>query len=1344
MQTVRRVHLYMMAIALLILSLATSFGLQGSNFTNTSPGSTQLATSPPAGTYFDHVVIIVMENEGIQDICHQNPPPCLTSGPSGSAPYMANLANNYTIGEHYLSLINTSQPNYVALLSGSMQACTVNGCPTSTALNLVDRFEAVGLTWKGYFENQGLAQGCDASAPEPYEPIHNPFITFQDITNNTARCNKLVRVNPTSCGSAVDCILINDLNNATAPAPNFMWLTPNDCNNMRSSGACTNGCTTAGSSTCIARGDSYLSSLVPNILNSNTFKTTRSAIFITFDEGTGYCPLNNSLEDCLYAIWVGPVAKNGYGSTNLYNQYSFPKTIEANWGLASMASGDASANAMTDFFKTQSSDFTISPNPNSLTVQAGATATATITLSSLGGFAGTVALSASTSPVGLTTSLSTTSLALSSGGSATSILTVSSSTSGSYTVTVTGTSGSLVHSTTVTVTISSASSLVASDGALGPSSLATAGGQKIIQDSAGKMITIYVDSSGRISLAYANTDPVSGAWSAAVKSPIPTSAYARPAAVLLSLTSLRIIAEGGSASGRITEIPVTVQRDAQNNILGFTFGTATVLDSSGTARYSTAVLAHNGDILLAWAFKTTTTSEVRALRWDPVTGWTNFVGNSTTPDNVLVDNSSVGWMIPSILERPDNNNVYVLANRLSAPPSTLAYNKASWTGASWSWGTQNLNYETNASSGIEDPMAFAWDPVKSVAVVSYGITGTTGFGVFTLTSTDLKTHLDTPSIAVTERDWGTISVQIDTGDYYIFLMNVNTDGGSGTVGYVKHPSGGSWPSTITILDSATNNQALNMRATGTSSSLDLVFAQGTSSPSTIRFARLSPYNPPNFSISASPSSLMIQASSSGTATVTLTSVNSFVGTLALSATASPSGLTTSLNPTSVTLTSGGTASSTLSVSASTGGIYTVTIQATSGSLSHSLTMTVTVADFSISAPSSLTVFKGSPQTSTITLSSLNGFAGTVSLTTSASPSGITASVNPTSVTLSPGGTGTSSLTLSSTTIGTYTITITGTTASLSHAAIINVQVVSSPDFSVTASPATVTFPVGSTGSSTVTLASLNGFAGSLTLSWAVTPASGLLATCTPTSLALTSGSSATSNCSFASSTTGNYAVTVNATNGTSTNSAVITVNVSEFSVSASPASSAILASGPGSSTITLTSLNGFSGTVSLALSTPSGLTASLSQSILVLNSGGTATSNLSFSSTTVGNYVLNVTSTSGSISHAVAVTVYVRDFSVNTNVSSLTLAHGSSGTVTINLASINGFTGTVSLSAVCSPSGPKLNLSSSTISLTSGGSGTSALSIRTLRRTTPGSYAITITANSGGVSHTVTVLLTVT
>jgi uncharacterized membrane protein len=303
-------------------------------------------------------------------------------------------------------------------------------------------------------ESQSVAAGCDRINNEPYETDHNPFIHFQDILNNTARCNKVLLANPTSCGTTTDCTLINHLNNASSPAPNFMWLTPNDCNNMRStySTICSNGCVTPGNA-CITAGDNYLKSLIPNILNSRTFTTTRSALFITFDEGIGYCPLNNSAEDCLYAVWAGSGVKTGFVTSTLHDQYSATKTLEVNWNLPSLTSNDANATPMTEFFKTPPPDLTISASPSSITVSAGAMSNSTITLTSVNNFTGTVTLSSSSSPSGLTGFLNPASITLSRGGTAKSTLSVSSATAGNYTEIVNATSGSISHSANVTVIV---------------------------------------------------------------------------------------------------------------------------------------------------------------------------------------------------------------------------------------------------------------------------------------------------------------------------------------------------------------------------------------------------------------------------------------------------------------------------------------------------------------------------------------------------------------------------------------------------------------------------------------------------------------------------------------------------------------------------------------------------------------------------------------------------------------------------------------------------------------------------------------------------------------------------
>src|SRR3989475_10157030 len=324
--------------------------------------------SSPSGITFDHSVIIIMEDHGIQDVCAGSPPPC--SGSNGD-PYTAGLANSYAIGSQYLGVSHFSEADYMALLGGDTFGCGNTGCPPVSNQNLVDRFESVGLTWKGYIEDQNVASGCDTSYHEPYTPEHNPFVTFTDILNNPARCSKVVLANPSSC-TVTDCSLINDLNSASAP--NFMWLTPNNCNNMHGfTGVCAES---------IPMGDNYLSGLVPNILKSYTFTNTRAALFIVFDEGTGWCPLNGSSEDCVYAVWAGPLAKTGFVTSSLYNNYSWTRTIEVNWNLASLTSNDANAKPMTEFFKSSpppvllSTSFTYSPTSPQVSQQVSFTASA--------------------------------------------------------------------------------------------------------------------------------------------------------------------------------------------------------------------------------------------------------------------------------------------------------------------------------------------------------------------------------------------------------------------------------------------------------------------------------------------------------------------------------------------------------------------------------------------------------------------------------------------------------------------------------------------------------------------------------------------------------------------------------------------------------------------------------------------------------------------------------------------------------------------------------------------------------------------------------------------------------
>jgi hypothetical protein len=78
------------------------------------------------------------------------------------------------------------------------------------------------------------------------------------------------------------------------------------------------------------------------------------------------------------------------------------------------------------------------------------------------------------------------------------------------------------------------------------------------------------------------------------------------------------------------------------------------------------------------------------------------------------------------------------------------------------------------------------------------------------------------------------------------------------------------------------------------------------------------------------------------------------------------------------------------------------------------------------------------------------------------------------------------------------------------------------------------------------------------------------------------------------------------------------------------------------------------------------------------------------------------------------------------------------------VSSTGGFAGTVGLTAKVSPTGPTANLSPSSVTLTSGASQTSQLTIATVSTTPTGSYTVTLNATSGTTIHTKTVSVTVT
>lgn len=200
------------------------------------------------------------------------------------------------------------------------------------------------------------------------------------------------------------------------------------------------------------------------------------------------------------------------------------------------------------------------------------------------------------------------------------------------------------------------------------------------------------------------------------------------------------------------------------------------------------------------------------------------------------------------------------------------------------------------------------------------------------------------------------------------------------------------------------------------------------------------------------------------------------------------------------------------------------------------------------SPSSLTITQGSSGTSTISVTDVGGFTGSVTLAASGLPSGVTASfgTNPT--------TGTSVLTLtasSSATTGSSTVTITGTSGSLTATTTLALTVNSTatPAFSVSASPTSVTVTQGGSGTSTITVTSTGGFNSATTLSASGLP-SGVTATFSTNPVTPPANGSATSTLTLtasSSATTGTATVTITGTSGSTSHTATISLTVNASS-----------------------------------------------------------------------------------------------------------------------------------------------------------------------------------------------------
>jgi acid phosphatase len=244
----------------------------------------------------DHVVVAVYENHSYSSIV-DNP----------DAPYINSLARQGASFTQYRGLTAPSQPNYIALFSGSQQGVKDNNVPyTFSAPSLGGQLIAAGLDFAGYSEDLPYP-GFTGTGHLGYRRRHNPWVDFTDVPPG------------------------DNLPFSQFPAPGrydglptVSFVVPNISHGMH------NGDVPAGDTWLKTHLDPYV----------QWAKTHNSLFVLTFDE------TDHKADKNIPTIFVGQQVRRGtYADT--FNHYNLLRTIEDMYGLAHLGNA-ATAAPITD------------------------------------------------------------------------------------------------------------------------------------------------------------------------------------------------------------------------------------------------------------------------------------------------------------------------------------------------------------------------------------------------------------------------------------------------------------------------------------------------------------------------------------------------------------------------------------------------------------------------------------------------------------------------------------------------------------------------------------------------------------------------------------------------------------------------------------------------------------------------------------------------------------------------------------------------------------------------------------------------------------------------------------
>src|SRR6516162_5114305 len=356
-----------------------------------------LVAQIPGVTPPDHIVVVIEENHSFSEIIG-----------SSSAPYINSLAQQGALFTNSFAIEHPSEPNYLDFFSGSNQGVTSDACPVgpfSTA-NLGEETIAAGKTFLGFSEDLPAA-GSTVCTSGAYARKHNPWVDFSNV--------------PTSSN-----LPFTSFPTDFTTLPTISIVVPNLNDDMHDG--------------TMQQGDTWLQTHIDPYVQFA--KTHNSLLIVTWDED------DSSQSNQIATIFFGQPVKTGQFA-EMIDHFNVLRTVEDLYGLGH-AGQAANVSPITDVWNTTNPDFSLSASPSSLAITQGNVGTSTITVNPVNGFSGSVNLSVSGLPSGVTANFNPPSAT---SASTLTLTAASNAATGTVTLTITGVSGTLTHTTTLTLTV---------------------------------------------------------------------------------------------------------------------------------------------------------------------------------------------------------------------------------------------------------------------------------------------------------------------------------------------------------------------------------------------------------------------------------------------------------------------------------------------------------------------------------------------------------------------------------------------------------------------------------------------------------------------------------------------------------------------------------------------------------------------------------------------------------------------------------------------------------------------------------------------------------------------------